>query len=282
MNMQTPQDFNFSFAGDKPTISEPIPDGTILQLQMIYTPGGFGPGGALTKSKPTAEKPNPDTQYLKCEFTVLRGPYRNRKFYGNMTCIGGELDEKGQSKAAAITRGVIRLMLDSAQGLSSKDETPEASAKRVLPGGFASLQGIRFIAKVKMKPASGGYPAKNELGQVLTIDMRDYPKSEADLDNPVIPPTIGSRAAPPALPNPNWGATQSPVPATPANPTQAAPFTSAGTSAPAIQPHTGVAGFVAPAPIGTGTPSAPAPIVPPPVSAASMQGGIPAWAQAAA
>lgn len=192
---------NMDFNNDKPDIREPIPAGTPLLLRMTYAPGGAGPNGALTKSKPSTDNPSPDVEYLKSEFTVLRGPYKGRKFWGNLTMVGGKVDEKGTSIAAGISRKSIRLMLDSAQGLSSKDESPEAAAKRVLPNGYASLQGIIFRAKANVEPARGNYAAKNGLGQVLTIDMKDYP-TDAVLDKPVAPGPIGATNAAPA---PTWG-----------------------------------------------------------------------------
>lgn len=187
---------NMDFNNDKPDIREPIPAGTPLLLRMTYAPGGAGPNGALTRSKPSADNPSPDVEYLKAEFTVLRGPYQGRKFWGNLTMVGGKVDEKGASIAAGISRKAIRLMLDSAQGLSSKDESPEAAAKRVLPNGYASLQGITFRAKANIEPARGNYAAKNGLGQVLTIDMKDYP-TDAVLDKPVVAgQTVGTAGAP--------------------------------------------------------------------------------------
>lgn len=233
---------NMDFNNDKPDIREPIPAGTPLLLRMTYTPGGAGPNGALTKSKPSADNPSPDVEYLKAEFTVLRGPYKGRKFWGNLTMVGGKVDEKGASIAAGISRKSVRLMLDSAQGLSSKDESPEAAAKRVLPNGYASLQGIIFRAKANVEPARGNYAAKNGLGQVLTIDMKDYP-TDAMLDKPIAPGPIGAIGN--AAPAPTWS--------------NDAPPTSGGSVAtPATAPIT-----------------APAPVIPSPADT-----GIPAWAMA--
>src|SRR5262245_21369438 len=202
------QPFNFNFAEDKPTTLEPIPDGTIVYVQMTYTPGGSGPDNAFTKTKPSADNPTPDTEYLKAEFTVLRGPYRGRLFWANLTLKVVKRDETGNSKAVALSRGHTRLMLDSARGLSSKDESPEANARRNIKG-FPEMQGIKFVCRVKVEPAKQGYPAKNGLGQVLTKDMKDYPQSEADLDNPkVVAITPRAEAA-----LPEWAA---PAPAAPA------------------------------------------------------------------
>jgi hypothetical protein len=233
--------FNFDFSNDKPDIREPIPAGTLLYLQMTYTPGGAGPDGALTASS------NTDAQYLKAEFTVLRGPYKGRKFWGNLTVNGGKVDEKGRSIAGDITRKTIRAILDSSQGLKSSDDSPEAMAKRVITG-FKDLQGRRFIAKAKVEPAQNGYPAKNGLGQVMTVDMKGYPTSDAELDNPAV--AVGTtKEAPPA---PTWaGGASTTTASAPAQPTPAAQPTQTVT-APAAQ------------------------------TAGTDAGAIPAWAKAAA
>lgn len=198
--------FNFDFSKDKPNISEPIPAGTKVLVRMNYTAGGADfentpvaeRRGQLTKSK------EGDAKYLKAEFTVLRGPYKGRKFWENMTFEGGKVNEKGESIAASITRGNVRSILDAASGLSSKDETPAACAKRVLPNGFGDLQGRTFAVKIGVEAAKGNFGAKNKLGTILTIDHKDYPKDEAELD------TMGTATnAPAKLPTlaaPAWGA----------------------------------------------------------------------------
>jgi hypothetical protein len=207
--------FNMDFSGDRPAMRDVIPLGTRVLVRMTYTPGGATPPAdhklvndpatrasyaQLTKSKPPS-----DAYYLKAEFTVQRGPYKGRKFWENMTTQGGKLDEKGNSIAATITRGTMRSIIDAAQGLSSKDESPAASARRVLPNGFPSFQGFTFAVKIGVEPAKGGFAEKNKLGTVLTVDSKDFPKSEADLDS------TGFTGAPTAaaLPQvaPSWVAT---------------------------------------------------------------------------
>lgn len=207
----------FDYSNDKPDIREPIPAGTPLFLRMTYTPGGADHTGCPPEAREgalTASKEG-DSKYLKAEFTVLRGPYKGRKFWGNLTVEGGKVDEKGKSIAAGITRKTIRLILDSSQGLKTSDESPEAMAKRVIRG-YRDLQGRQFIAKAKVEPAQNGYAAKNGLGQVLTVDMKDYP-TEAQLDNP---PKPGTPIANAPAPLPSWTpgapaaqATPAPVPA---------------------------------------------------------------------
>lgn len=222
--------FNFDFSKDKPNISEPIPAGTKVLVRMNYTAGGADfentpvaeRRGQLTKSK------EGDAKYLKAEFTVLRGPYKGRKFWENMTFEGGKVNEKGESIAAGITRSNIRSILDAASGLSSKDETPAACAKRVLPNGFGDLQGRTFAVKIGVEPANGNYGAKNKLGTILTIDHKDYPKDEAELDT--MGATTNAPAKLPTLAAPVWGT--APSPAGTASPMFTA---SAGFTAPSIE-----------------------------------------------
>jgi hypothetical protein len=248
----------FDYSNDKPDIREPIPAGTLLYLRMTYTPGGADlPGtpaelkeGALTKAKDPS-----DAYYLKTEYTVLRGPYKGRKFWGNLTVAGGKVDEKGKSIAAGITRQTIRAILDSSQGLKTSDESPEAMAKRVIRG-YRDLQGRQFVAKAKIEPAQAGYAAKNGLGQVMTIDMKGYPMTEAELDNPAVGAGAVAKDAPPA---PTWGAT----------PATAVPVT-APTPAVVAQPQT--VGFVAPA-AETAAPAVQT------AAALATDSAIPLWAQ---
>lgn len=240
--------FNMDFTQDKPDLRELIPAGTVVFVEMRYTPGGDDPTGckpeqkegALTKSKPPS-----DTKYLKSEFSILRGPYKGRKFWANMTTEGGELDEKGNSKAAGITRKTIRAILDSSAGLASKDETPDAQAKRVLVG-FKGLQNRRFICTVKIEPGKDGYPPKNGLGYVLTIDSKNYPKSEAELDRPAQAAAVAAPAAP------IWGGGAQ----------------TAATTGDVVEP---VQTAAAPAPVQTASAPVPAP----------QNDAIPAWAKAA-
>lgn len=253
--------FSFDFSQDKPDIRALIPRGTKVLVRMNYTPGGADfpdtpPAerrGQLTKSK------EGDSLYLKAEFTVLRGPYKGRKFWSNMTIAGGKLDENGRSKGGNISRQNIRLILDSGQGLSSRDDSPQAAAKRVLPNGFADLQGRQFVCKVSIEEdKTGKYPDRNSLGQILTIDHKDFPKSEAELD---APPAGAPPAALPMVAAPSWGA-----------PETAAPTTSAATTDPG-------AGAAAAGPFGSSPAAAATPSTATPDPA--TDNNIPAWMRAA-
>lgn len=233
------------FNAPQPSIGELIPTGTPLWLEMTFTAGGHGEHGLLTRSKPSAGKPNPDTAYLKAEFTVLRGPYKNRKFWSNLALEGGELNEQGHSKAATISYQTIRKIIYSAHGLKSDDMTPNAKAICEKYGDLRALNGIRFVARAAVSKPQDGYAQKNELGghwNIMTVDSKRWP-SEHELDNP---PAQGGK---------------------PGAPTSAAPVWKSPTSAAA--------------PAVTQTAAAPA-AFPPPTASAPVDNGLPKWMNPAA
>jgi hypothetical protein len=255
--------FSLDFSNDKPDIRELIPAGTPVLVKFTYAPGGADlPGtpnetreGALTKAKEPS-----DAYYLKGEFTVQRGPYKGRKFWGNLTVAGGKVDEKGKSIAAGITRKNIRAILDSSQGLRSDDESADAMAKRVIRG-LRDLQGRQFFCKVAVEKGTGGYADKNGLGTILTPGMtKDTPTTIegflALVDNPPVSDAPAAKAAAPA---PAWGAATQ-APASP---------TAAGFVAPNTGAVAGLAAFSATVQNVQPTPAAQA-------------DNVPAWARSAA
>jgi len=188
-------DMTYDFNNVKPDIRENIPAGIPLYLQMNYTPGGAGPSGILTASKPSAENPTPDTKYLKAEFTVLRGPYKGRKFWSNLTLEGGQVDEKGNSKARAIAMQTLFNIIASAHGLKREDPSADATAIRAQYSDLKKFNGVRFFSLSSLSKPQKGYPEKNELGghwNILTVDSSKFP-TEAQLDNPTV--TAGPKLA---------------------------------------------------------------------------------------
>ena len=104
---------------------------------------------------------------------MVEGPYARRKFWQNFTVAGGKVDEKGQSKGWNISKSAFRAMIDSALGLNPKDESAAAKAKRVIQG-LKQLDGIIFVARIMIEPASGPYKAANKLANVVTPDEPQY------------------------------------------------------------------------------------------------------------
>ena len=96
--------------------------------------------------------------YLDAEYTVLEGPYAKRKVWSMI----GLYSPKGPDWAN-MGRSLVRGILNSARGLSDKDNSPEAqNARRI--SGFADLDGLEFVARIDVGTDSNGED-KNEIRQ---------------------------------------------------------------------------------------------------------------------
>lgn len=239
--------------------SDLIPDGAFAKVMLAIRPGGVdgmtpGDAGLLKASG----QPGSDVLMLDCEFTVVEGPHVRRKFWQALTVSGGKLDEKGVSLGWSITKRTIRGMIESALGLDPKDESPQAKAKRTLPG-LKALDGIVFVAKIKVEPSRDGQSEQNRLDIAVTPDLPEWQKVMNGED---VPPRPGARRA----------AKAGPVPAADAGPvwrngTSAAPTPASVASQPrpaTTGPTNGQPGFANPPPAwqqaqmaGAATPSAP-------------------------
>ncbi len=154
-------DFN-----DAKQASNIIPKGTIAKVRMTLRPGGFddptqGWTGGYAKRGTTG------SVYLDVEYTVLEGPYAKRKIWSMI----GLYSPKGPDWAN-MGRSFIRSLLNSARGLSDKDNSPEAqNARRI--SGFADLDGIEFVARVDVGTDTNG-DEKNDIRTAVTKDHKDY------------------------------------------------------------------------------------------------------------
>jgi hypothetical protein len=153
---------DFNTAGEQRTF-DVIPDGTIADLQMRIRPGNAGEGGLFKRSK-TGE-----AEGLDVELTVLEGQHVKRKFWSYMITSG---TTDGHAQAADITMRKLRAILESARGIKPTDVCEAAKAKRVAE--YADLDGIRFVAKIGVEPASEQYKAKNVLAEVITPDRKEW------------------------------------------------------------------------------------------------------------
>jgi len=88
---------DFNTAG---TQSDVIPEGTIVIVQMNIRAGGAGEDGLLKRSS------NGKAEMLDCEFVVVEGEHRKRKFRGNMVISG---TEDGHAQAADFTNRTLRV-----------------------------------------------------------------------------------------------------------------------------------------------------------------------------
>ncbi|MFN3347390.1 hypothetical protein [Pseudorhodoplanes sp.] len=166
---------------------ELIPDGTFAKTTMTIRPGGIDGEGEIDRGLLRASKdPTSDVRMLDCEFTVVEGPHAKRKFWQMFTVQGGKVDESGVSIAWKISKSTFRAMIDSALGLDPQDMSEAAKQKRILRG-LADLNGITFVAKIKVEASEDPrYGDQNRLDRVvlptekewkLVMDGNDVPAS---------------------------------------------------------------------------------------------------------
>lgn len=187
-----------------------IPKGTVAPVRMTIRPGGFDDpaqgwtGGYATRNDTTG------SVYLSAEFVILEGPFAKRKVWsliGLLSLKGPEWGNMGRS--------FVRGILNSANGLKDKDNSPQAQAARRI-GGFVDLDGIEFLARIDTGKDTNG-DIKNEIRFAVTPDHKDWQAYQAAGNNwrpravaQAAPVTPGQQAQPVAQ-------------AQPAAPTQAAP-----------------------------------------------------------
>jgi hypothetical protein len=190
----------FDYTDAPPPSFDLIPDGTVATVSLHIRPGGIGEDGMLKRSA------NGDCELLDCEFTVLDGTYKGRKFWHNLLLVG---TTDGQKKMAAGNIGVLKAILDSALGLMPNDTSAEARAARTV--SVKAFEGKNFIAKIgeekggPKKDGSGNYPDKNVLVGAVTKDKSGWHAVEQSLPfnggGDAAPPTSAAPAAPVARPN---------------------------------------------------------------------------------
>jgi hypothetical protein len=149
---------------------ELIPHGTVATLSLKIRAGGAGEGGLLKRSA------KGDCEMLDLEFAVVDGPYVRRKFWEYLI-LAGTTD--GHAKAAKVSRGTLRAIIESAKGIKPEDVSPQARQARTVE--LKDIDGMTFVAKIgveKGKPRNDGsgenYADKNILAAVVTPDKKDW------------------------------------------------------------------------------------------------------------
>ena len=197
-----------------------IPKGTIAKVRLTIRPGGFDdPSQGWTGGY--AKRGTTGAVYLDAEYTVLEGPFARRKVWSMI----GLYSPKGPDWAN-MGRSLVRGILNSARGLSDKDNSPEAqNARRI--AGFADLDGIEFVARIDVGTDANGED-KNDIRQAVTRDHKEYAAA------------LGGHAAPTGY---------APAPAyAPAQPSYAAPAQQSGYAPPPPQQPVHAPQQAAPAP----------------------------------
>jgi hypothetical protein len=189
----------FDYTDAPPPSFDLIPDGTVATVSLHIRPGGIGEDGMLKRSA------NGDCELLDCEFTVLDGTYKGRKFWHNLLLVG---TTDGQKKMAAGNIGVLKAILDSALGLMPNDTSAEARTARTV--SVKAFEGKNFIAKIGEekggpKKDGGNYPDKNVLAGAITKDKTGWHPVEQlppfNGGGDAAAPTPAAPAAPVARPN---------------------------------------------------------------------------------
>src|SRR5262249_44618990 len=117
----------------------------------------------------------------------------------------------GHGKAAEMSRGRLRAILESARGIKPDDMSPAARSARTVE--LKEFDGVRFVARIgieKGAPKNDGsgdnYPDKNVLAAVITPDRKEWqPVTQMPSD----PPFSGGGAStstptPAAISRPTW------------------------------------------------------------------------------
>jgi len=152
---------------------ELMPDGTIVRA-IVSLQGGdiempeYGAGTFFKQSKTTSAK------WLPIELTIVGGPYDKRKVWQNIFVDGDARDDNGMSKAKKIGLNTIKQMVDSGFGISPKDESEDARAKRASIQGINMINNMEICFTIGVEPGNNGYPAKNKMKTVLTPDSQKY------------------------------------------------------------------------------------------------------------
>jgi hypothetical protein len=178
---------DFNDAGEQRTNS-PIPAGEICVFYSKLKPGGAGEGGWYRRSK------DGNSLHLDCEFTVLGGEYDGRKVWTLLTMEG---TTTGHAEAAEISLRTLRAVLESARGVRPDDTSDTAKQARQIKD-WGDFNGLRFMARVGVRPAEGSYPAKNTLTEIITPDRRDWHNPNDPQQPPPAGPKGSTAPTPPA------------------------------------------------------------------------------------
>jgi hypothetical protein len=181
--MTTNFDFNHGTDDEQRNFTV-IPANTVVTLQVNIKPGGAGDGGWLTRAK------DGKSEHLNCEFTVVDGEYAKRKVFARLTLQG---TTEGHADSSHISRNTIRYIIESARGILPKDESAAAQEKRRL-AGWQEFEGLRFMARLGVRPARDGYDAQNTIIEVITPERTTWKQPEQGPASTAAPATTAAPA----------------------------------------------------------------------------------------
>lgn len=162
-----------------------IPKGTVAPVRMTIRPGNYIDNvRGWTDGYP--KRGATDAIYLDCEFVVTGGQYAKRKIFS----LIGLYSPKGPDWGN-IGRSFIRAILNSARGVSDKDNSQRAIDARKI-SSFADLNGIEFLARIDVEIDDRKGTQKNVIKFAVTPDHPEY--GSAAVPAPAPQPT--TQAAP--------------------------------------------------------------------------------------
>lgn len=144
-----------------------IPKDTILKVKMGITYGGYGEDNALTQNEITG------SIGLKANFVVVDGEYANRNIIQFIGYKGTKLNEEGRDIWGDSGKSLLRGLVESAKGISSKDISVLATGQRKV--SLKELDGIIALVKIGIESdKSGKYSDKNKIKYAITPDHAKY------------------------------------------------------------------------------------------------------------
>lgn len=144
-----------------------IPNGTIAKVKMTIKRGKYNDSKQGWLDDYASKSIVTGNIYLNAEYTILEGKYARRKVWG---LIG--LQNQTNPERDNIGKAFIKSILNSAYGLSAKDKSEDAVAKRKIEN-FKTLDGIEFAARIDVTKDLKG-ASRNEIRAAITPDHKEY------------------------------------------------------------------------------------------------------------
>ena len=135
-----------------------IPANTIVKAHLVLRPGDSSDNHYIKMSKNGGS-------YLDCEFIVLEGEYAKRKIFHKIGITGNE-------KWVAMSTRFAKNLLESANGLSRFDKSPQAEKIRQI-SDWADLDGLEVVLKIGIE-SGGEFQDKNKILSVITAENPAY------------------------------------------------------------------------------------------------------------
>jgi hypothetical protein len=127
---------------------------------------------------------NQRSRMLQMEYTIVGGDYAGKTIFDWIT-VGfdetddsdlpviepGKLDDFRTSVRMGLSK--LRAIVDSAYGLDPNDVSDTAKKRRTLED-YGALSGLKFLAQVEQRPASGDFGPRNYVDFIITPDLPDW------------------------------------------------------------------------------------------------------------